>query len=222
MTDVGKFVVFKPVAGGYVYRRPTAWLFGSADHFLANEGQKAAILTILRSSTRAVLWTAGLSWFALSALSGTAVAVWARGSGHFAPGLDGVIAMLAMTFSIYPAFVISRHVMLHRLRPVLATLAPTNERITSLEERQAIQAIARTAAPISPLRRKIVRGAGAFTIAGTLGAMIARAVDMYDASQSKLLTLYLADANLSGLLNIVTIVAMGFLFVSFGRNSRRT
>jgi hypothetical protein len=52
--------------------------------------------------------------------------------------------------------------------------------------------------------------------------MISRAIDMYEPSQSKLLTLYLANANLYGLLNIVTIVAFGFLIAIFGRNANRT
>jgi hypothetical protein len=111
--------------------------------------------------------------------------------------------------------------LLHRLRPILATLPPTNERITSLEEREALRAVAKATA-ISPTRRRIVRFGGLLAIAGTLAGMISRAIDMYDASHSKLLTLYLANADLYGLLNIVTIVAMGFLLATFGRNASRT
>lgn len=225
MTDLGKFVVFKPVAGGYVYRRPAAWLLGSSEHYLVNEEQKTAICAILTASTRPVLWTAGISWIALSALSGAALSLWAHRSGFHAPGLDGFIAMLAMVLSIYPAFfVISRQVMLRRLRPILAALPPTDERITSLEERQAIQAIAKAGptATLPPARRRIVSISGLLAIAGTLGGMISRAIDMQAANQSKLLTFYLANANFYGLLNIVTIVAMGFLFVNFARNANRT
>jgi hypothetical protein len=219
VTDFGKFVVFKPVSGGYVYGAPNAWLFGSREYFLVTEGQKAAILAAVTSSTRPVLWITGISWIALSALLGTALSLWAYRSGYYAAGLNGVSAMIAMILSIYPAFVISRQLLLRRLRPILATLPPTNERITSLEERQAIQAIA---VPISPTRRRIVKIASVVAMAGTLGVMIARAIDMYEPNQSKLLTLYLANANLYGLLNIVTIVAVGFLFVTVGRNSSQT
>jgi hypothetical protein len=59
-------------------------------------------------------------------------------------------------------------------------------------------------------------------MAGTLGATISRAIETRDAGQSKVLALDLANANLCGLLNIVTIVALGFLFVNFERGSRRT
>ena len=219
MADFGRFVVFKPVSGGYVYGAPNAWLFGSREHFLVTEGQKAAILAIIASSTRSLLWITGISWIALSALLGTALSLWAYRSGYHAAGLNGVSAMIAMILSIYPAFVISRQLLLRRLRPVLATLPPTNERITSLEVRQAMQAIAK---PISPTRRRIVRLASVGAIACALAAMIARAIDMYEPNQSKLLALYLANTNLYGLLNIVMIVALGVLFVTFGRNSSQT
>jgi hypothetical protein len=129
--------------------------------------------------------------------------------------------MIAMILSIYPAFVISRQLLLRRLRPILATLPPTNERITSLEVRQAMQAIAKPIS-ISPARRRIVRIASVVVIAGTFGGMIARAIDVYEPNQSKLLTLYLANANLYGLLNIAMIVAFGVLFVTFGCNSSQT
>ena len=188
MADFGRFVVFKPVSGGYVYGAPNAWLFGSREHFLVTEGQKAAILAIIASSTRSLLWITGISWIALSALLGTALSLWAYRSGYHAAGLNGVSAMIAMILSIYPAFVISRQLLLRRLRPVLATLPPTNERITSLEVRQAMQAIAK---PISPTRRRIVRLASVGAIACALAAMIARAIDMYEPNQSKLLALYL-------------------------------
>jgi hypothetical protein len=59
-------------------------------------------------------------------------------------------------------------------------------------------------------------------IAAIFGGMIARAIDMYEPNQSKLHTLYFANANLYGLLNIVTIVAFGVLLVTFGRNSSQT
>jgi hypothetical protein len=218
VTDVGKFVVFKPVSGGYVYGAPNGWLFGSREHFLVTEAQKAAILATVSSSTRSVLWVTGISWIALSALLGTAVSLWAYRSGYSAAGLNGVIATIAVMVSIYPAFLISRQLLLRRLRPILATLPSTNERITSLEARQAIQAVA---VPISPTRRRIVRIASLLVMVATPGIMIARAIDIYQPNQSKLLTLYLANANLSGLLNIATIVAFGFLFATFRRASSK-
>jgi hypothetical protein len=213
-------VYFKPVSGGYVYRAPNTWLFGSAEHFLVTEGQKAEILATVTSTIRPVLWITGISWITLSVLLGMALSLWAYRAGYYASGLDGVSAMIAMMLSIYPAFLLSRQLLLHRLRPILATLPPTNERITSLEERQAIQAT--PPVPISTTRRIIVKICGVVAVVGTLGGMISRAIDMYEPNQSKLLTFYLANANFYGIVNIVTIVAFGFLFVTFGRQSSRT
>jgi hypothetical protein len=221
VTDVGKFVVFKPVSGGYVYGAPNAWLFGPREHFLVTDGQKAAILAAITSSTRPVLWITGTSWIVLSALSATALSLWAYRSGYYVAGLNGVTALIAMVLSIYPAFVISRQLLLRRLRPILATLPPTNERITSLEVRQAMQTVVKPIS-ISPTRRRIVRIASVVVIAAIFGGMIARAIDVYEPNQSKLLTLYLANANLYGLLNIVTIVAFGAVLVTFGRISPET
>ena len=221
MIEFRKVVVyFKPVSGGYIYRAPNTWLFGSAEHFLVTEGQKAEILATVTSTIRPVLWITGISWITLSVLLGMALSLWAYRAGYYASGLDGVSAMIAMMLSIYPAFLLSRQLLLHRLRPILATLPPTNERITSLEERQAIQAT--PPVPISTTRRIIVKICGVVAVVGTLGGMISRAIDMYEPNQSKLLTFYLANANFYGIVNIVTIVAFGFLFVTFGRQSSRT
>ncbi len=216
MTEFRKSVVFfKPVPGGYVYRAPNTWLLGSRRHFLVTEAQKAAILAIASSTVGPVLWITGATWIALSALLGAALSLWMY--RYYRPGLVGIGAMISMMLSIYPAFVLSRQLLLRRLRPILATLPPTSERITSLEERQAIQAVSQ--APISPIRRRIVRVAAVVAMTAALGAMISRAIDMYEPTRSELLTLYLANTNLSGILNIVTIVAFGLVFVAFGRNS---
>jgi hypothetical protein len=37
MSSVSKYVVFKPVTGGYVCRPPGSWVFGAGVHLLANE-----------------------------------------------------------------------------------------------------------------------------------------------------------------------------------------
>ena len=182
-----------------------------------SDEQKAAILATVATSVRPVLWITGIAWILQSALWGTAVSLWAHRSGSYPAGLSGVIAAIAMILSIYPAFVISRQLLLHRLRPILAGLSPTNDRITDFEERQAVQAIT---APISPNRRRIVRIGSVVTIAATVGVMISQAIDMYEPNQSKLLALWLANANQHGLLNMVTIVASGFLIVTFGRSPK--
>lgn len=217
MIDFGKFVVFKPISGGYVYRAPNRWLFGSQQHFRVNDEQKAAILATVNTSGQPVLWITGIAWILQSALFGTALSLWAHRSGYYTAGLSGVIAVIVTVLSIYPAFVISRQFLLRRLRPILAGLSPSNDRITNLEEQRAIRAIS---APLSPGRRRIAIIAGVVTMAATLGAMIVRAIDSYEPGQSKWLALWLANANFSGILNTATIVAFGFVIVNLVRNSK--
>ena len=47
MSNLSKYVIFKPVPGGYVYRVPNAWVFGSGVHLLVDDGQKAAIINAM-------------------------------------------------------------------------------------------------------------------------------------------------------------------------------
>jgi hypothetical protein len=215
--DFGKFVVFKPISGGYVYRAPNRWLFGSQQHFRVNDAQKAAILATVNTSGQPVLWITGIAWILQSALFGTALSLWAHRSGSYTAELSGVLAAIATILSVYPAFVISRQLLLRRLRPILAGLSPSSDRITNLEERRAIRAIS---APLSPGRRRIAIIAGVVTMAATLGAMIVRAIDTYQPDQPELLALWSANANLYGVFNIATIVAFGFAIVNLVRNSK--
>ena len=217
MTDFGKLIVFKPVSDGYVYRRPNRWLFGVQEHLLVSDDQKTAIMATVNTSTPLIFWIIGIAWILQSALLGTALSLLAHRSGYYTAGLTGMIAVVAMILSIYPAFVISRSLLLHRLGPILAGSPRTSHRITALEERQAFQSII---VPISPTRRKIVSIASAVTIAATVGVIISRAVDIYEPNQPKLLALWLANANLQGLLSIVTIVAFVAVIVTFGRSPK--
>ena len=49
MSNLSKYIIFKPVPGGYVYRIPNAWVFGSGVHLLVDERQKAAIIRTVDS-----------------------------------------------------------------------------------------------------------------------------------------------------------------------------
>jgi hypothetical protein len=222
MIDLANFVVFKPVTGGYVYARPTPWLFGVRNAYLVTEEQKSALLGLYSASTRPVLWTLGLSLIALTIILGTALSLWANRSGYEVIGLLGLILMIAAIGSLYPAFLAGRHVLLRQLHPILITLPPTKERITAREERQALQAAnARSLATMSPTRLRIVRIASLVTLAATVGGMISRAVDVYGADGLSFVTLYRANANLNGAIAMAVIVLMGSFLVVFGRDSRR-
>jgi hypothetical protein len=47
--NLSKYVIFKPVRGGYVYRVPNAWVFGSGIHLLVDDDQRAAITRTMDS-----------------------------------------------------------------------------------------------------------------------------------------------------------------------------
>jgi hypothetical protein len=66
MSNLSKYVIFKPVPGGYVYRVPNAWVFGSGVHLLVDDGQKAAIFKAMDSVPLFPIITA--SWVTLSIL----------------------------------------------------------------------------------------------------------------------------------------------------------
>ena len=135
MSNASKYVIFKPVPGGYVYRVPNAWVFGSGVHLLVDEGQKAAIIKAIDSVPLFPIIAA--SWVILSILFGTA-ALWAAQSPSH--GVRNVLVTASIIFSLYGALFISRRVLMSRLRPITAGLPTTDERITRGDRRNTAPA----------------------------------------------------------------------------------
>jgi hypothetical protein len=216
MTNIGNFAVFKPVPGGYVYRKPTIWLFGVSEHVQVNEAQKAAIVAVITAASPAVLGATALAWVACSLLIGAALWWLAGQGGDGAAGFAAAVAVAATVLAIYPAFVLSRQLLLRRLRPVIAGLPRSDEPITVADERRLLAAaLAGGAKPVlSPARRKLLRLCGGVMFLSTLGAMIGRAADLPGAYDSKLAAFYAANANLSGL-NLVFIIALSVFLMLF-------
>jgi hypothetical protein len=138
MSNLSKDIIFKPVPGGYVYRIPNAWVFGSGVHLLVDERQKAAIIRTMDSVPLFPIIAAW--WVTLSIVFGT-VAL-----SH------NVLIATSVLLSIYGALFISRRVLLSRLRPVLAGLPKTDERITSADKRSSTPP-----AVLSPTRLRILK-----------------------------------------------------------------
>ena len=129
-------MLFQPVPGGYVYREPYRSPFGSAAHYLVDEAQKAQIIAITVPK-RPILWQVGL-WSALCAMVAIAcVVMWAytRHDNQTATDIAGMIVLTVAQTAI--AFAVLRWWKLRRLRPLLATLRPTDLRITRTEMRTA-------------------------------------------------------------------------------------
>jgi hypothetical protein len=128
--------LFRPAPGGYVYREPYRWPFGKAPHYLVTEDQKALILDITVSKrpilSQVVLWTTLCAMAAISCIG-----LWTA-TGHDTPTAIDIIGALVLTFAqLILALAILFWWKRRRLRPLLATLPPTDLRITQSEMRAA-------------------------------------------------------------------------------------
>jgi hypothetical protein len=199
MSNLSKYVIFKP--GGYVYRVPNAWVFGSGRHLLVDDNQKAAI-TRTTDSVPLFPIIAG-SWVALSVLFGTA-ALWAAQS---LPHRDVLVSM-SILLALYGALFISRRVLLSRLRPIIGGVPTTDERITRADMPSTTPPVV-----LSPTRLKILKACFILMPFILVTLFISRAVDMHqETNQPMLQALYLANANFAGL---SIVLALG-LFLYFG------
>jgi hypothetical protein len=129
-------MLFKPVAGGYVFQSPNPWVFGRTSRYIVNEAQKAAILDIStphRPMLRVTVITIGVLAWAVAA----ATIVWAV-SPHADPTvIDGVAIFALVLFPIYAALVIGLQRNLRRMQPIIAGAPRTDMRITHAEMRRA-------------------------------------------------------------------------------------
>ena len=128
--------LFRPAPGGYVYREPYRWPFGAAPHYLVNEDQKAEIMAIVISKrpilSQVVLWSTLCVMVAISC-----VGLWAY-TRHDTPTAIDTIGIVALTAAqVILALAIFFWWKRRRLRPLLATLPPTDLRITASEMRAA-------------------------------------------------------------------------------------
>ena len=130
-------MLFKPVAGAFIYRAPNPWIFGRADHYIVDAQQKAELLDMLaarRPMLSLAVFVAGIL------LWGAAIGTlrWAL-SGHDNPTVVDFAMMVVMTFAaLFLAFHLSSRRKLRRMRPILAAATRTSAAITSGEIRAAL------------------------------------------------------------------------------------
>lgn len=207
MSNLSRYVIFKPVPGGYVYCIPNTWVFGSGVHLLVDDGQKAAIIKTMDSVPLFPIIAA--SWATLSILFGAA-ALWATQSSS--DGVRDVLVATSVVFSLYGALLASRRVLLSRLRPVIAGLPTTDEKITSADMRNTTPAVV-----LSPIRLRILKLCFILMPFILISLLISRAVDMrQETHQPMRQALYDANANLGGLIIIFalgTFLFFGLLFI---------
>jgi hypothetical protein len=128
--------LFRPAPGGYVYREPYRWPFGEVPHYLVSADQKAALLAIILPK-RPILWQVVL-WSTLCLMVAIAcVGLWLY-TGHDNPTALDILALFILTVAqVFLALAILFWWKRRRLRPLLATLTPTDLRITQIEMRAA-------------------------------------------------------------------------------------
>ena len=129
---------FRQVANGWVFRPPNPWVFGDTPHYLVSDDQKARIVAVL-SSPRPILlglvMTLGLTAWVV------AVAALTWMAGLRPESMSGIQAILMVAAFIIPVFVILPIYLawqLRRLRPTLAGLPLTDERISRRDMRRAM------------------------------------------------------------------------------------
>jgi hypothetical protein len=121
---------FKEVrGGGFVFRPPNPWIFGSVQNYIANEEQKAEILELGRARYP-ILRTAILILALIGCPAGSILTVYLL-SNHSGSGVLEGLAIAALMLSSYAVLLLTAvRWQLRRVRPVLAHLLPTDEQVT--------------------------------------------------------------------------------------------
>jgi MFS family permease len=111
-------IVFKPVAGGYIYRAPNPWLFGRGPHYRVDEAQKAELAGRHRSMLRTLFWLI----VAGGALGGPLAAGFLGDHGWKTLAVCGLIGLVIGA--------VVNFTLVLKVRPILAGLTPTTETMT--------------------------------------------------------------------------------------------
>lgn len=134
--DQIRALVFKQVAGGYLFRAPNPRVFGPTDHYLVNESQRDEILAIMTPRRPVLLLALWLGGFFLAL--GAAVVLMVVYVDDDYPVTFFLVLTVAMLIVAIPALYLSASRKLRRLQPILAGVPLTDQRITNAEIRQAI------------------------------------------------------------------------------------
>jgi hypothetical protein len=136
---------FKPVPGGYVFQSPA--LAGDGRNHIVNEAQKTAIINILERWVLLVLFLVLLA-FPLMMAVGVIVIAQVAAIWHPSQGLAaGEVLAWFILVGVVIVFVLIAYAR-RRLRPLLATLPTTEERIT-FRERMDTAALTTSGAMLS-------------------------------------------------------------------------
>ena len=136
--DGAEEAAFKPVAGGYVFQPPSLfWPFARSRGYLVNEAQKAELADCLRRQRRqiflllvvyvlivmALMVTAGLSGFAVRI-----------------PSVEFIVIVTVTALAVFPIVILPHVYLMRGIRPLLAGLPRTDERITGGDQLRSLAA----------------------------------------------------------------------------------
>ena len=136
-------IIFKPASGGggFVFQAPKPWLFGKARNYLVNEAQKAEILTIMAPDMpmwRRVAIIGAVIVLPVAWILGVTALMWAISPHDEPTGADvGEIVLFGAVpalLGLFLAVAWTAQVQLAKLAPLIAQLAPTEERITPADQ----------------------------------------------------------------------------------------
>jgi len=115
-------LTFRPTEGGYLYAAPNLLVFGRKRHYFVNAEQKAVLAAAHRTMMLRVFWAIVIS-----------AAAFAPAAGLFLPLQSSAqqLAFLGAATLVGLAIGLALNaLLLHTLKPIIATLPQSNERIT--------------------------------------------------------------------------------------------
>ena len=115
-------LTFRPVEGGYLYAAPNPWLFGRKRHYFVNAEQKARLASAHRTMMQQTFWTIIIGAGACGPIAGVFLPSHSNAQQLAYLGVAALIGLaIGLTLNV---------LLLHRIKPIIATLTPSSERIT--------------------------------------------------------------------------------------------
>jgi FtsH-binding integral membrane protein len=115
-------LTFRPVEGGFLYAAPNHWLLGRRRHYFVNAEQKALLASAHRTMMQQAFWTIIIGAGACGPIAGGFLL---SHSNAQQLAYLGAWALVGIAVGL-----ILNMLLLRRIKPIIATLTPSSERIT--------------------------------------------------------------------------------------------
>jgi hypothetical protein len=120
---------FKPAAFGYIFQPPGLfWPFARQPAYLVNEAQKAELTVCLRRQRRRVFLLVMVYVLIVAGLGAAAGMALARGARI--PSTELIAFLVVTALAVIPIVIVPHIYLVRSMRPLLAVLPRTEERIT--------------------------------------------------------------------------------------------